>query len=391
MTNTELTVGEVRAMYFDETALRLPPVSLYRMNVKGDRHYFSVNDDGNPEFYSGVTTVTSRMIPKDEYLVKWIAEKGYDDAIAYRDERAHYGTLMHTLFAELLITRKISLDLVDSYVEAYAIRENLSVDQSAWAEDLRQDLVGLATFIKDYNVRPLAIELSLCSPEDGIAGTVDLPCLMDIPTEGDWGEKYASGPRKGEVKLTKEPVTFACIVDFKSGRNNQGGEYNAAQLRCYEILLSYNFPDIFDLVSHPMETAPVELDMYQITPSEIRVYDTPGQTQVRLFNFSPKNWRSEPGYHLTEQTQNFSRGEAELMLDWWKAKCERSPVEDRTKIFFHGVLDLEAETSESYTAKTVQELASERIIMQDDEKFVQFGQWQYETLSDLIKNESDAL
>ena len=405
MKHDELTVGEVRAMYFDDTALRLPPVRLYRMDVKGDRNYFSVNDSGEPEFYSGVTMVTGRMIPKDEFLVKWIAEKGYDEAIAYRDERAHYGTLMHTLAAEFIINRTIALDLFDSYVAAYCRRERLSVNEARWSDDLRQDMVGLAKFIKDYNVRPLAVELSLCSPEDGIAGTVDLPCLMDIPTEGDWGEKYKSGVNKDKVKLTKRPVTFACVVDFKSGRSYQGGDYNAAQLRCYERLLIHNFPDIFDLISEPVDNdaPPIlcegEYINMKITPEGTRTYQHPTQMQVRTFNWSPKDWRAAPGYHLTEQTQNFSTGEAELMIDWWRAKCERAPIEEKTKVFFKGVLSMDEDLEGNYTTKTVQELAAERIIEYpadpaDPDKATggeprDIELWQYLTLDEIIKDESD--
>jgi len=367
MRHNELTVGEVRAMYFDASALTLPPVPLYRMDVKGDRHYFSVNDEGQPEFYTGVTTLTSRMLPKDEHLIKWIADKGYDAAIAYRNERGKYGTLMHTLFASFLIDRTINLDMVDSYVSEYCTRERLDVNEFIWSEDLKQDLLALAQWVQDYNVRPLAIEISLCDPETGIAGTVDMPCIMDIPTEGDWGEKYASGARKGEVKITKKAIPYACIVDFKSGRNYPGGEANAAQLRLYEKLLRANFPNIFDL----------------LTPDQfVHTF----QNHIKLFNWSPKDWRTTPGYNLTDQTSAFSDTEAELMIDWWRVKQERSPVEAKTKVFFKGHLDLDETLSEYYTSKTINEIASDRL---NDLEVSDIEAWKYDTLEDLLKPATD--
>ena len=241
MNKQELTIGEVRAMYFDDTALQLPPVPLYRLDVKGSRHYFTIQELPEPEegeevnelemyrFYSGVTTITGSTLPKPEQLVKWIADMGYQNAIDYRDERAAYGTLMHTIFAHVLINGSIELGFIDSLVDQYVNRENVpGVKVWEWADDIKQDVIAFAQFVKDYDVQPLAIEISLKSDAWGIAGTVDLPCLMTVEKKGFWGEVYKSGVNKDKPKETKKAFRVPAIIDFKSGRKSYGGDQSCA-------------------------------------------------------------------------------------------------------------------------------------------------------------------
>src|SRR5674476_1445625 len=101
MKQNEMTVAEIKAMYFDEKALMLSPYPLFRYHFKGDRFYYYINPEETAyaqaaapdgitikpsiHFACGVTTLTRKTIPQDEYLVKWIAEMGWEAAIAYRD------------------------------------------------------------------------------------------------------------------------------------------------------------------------------------------------------------------------------------------------------------------------------------------------------------------
>lgn len=347
MKNQELTLGEVRAMYFDEEALRLPELTMYRFDIRGGRNYFCFPPtdelkqaadamlatlghnipEQEPVFMTGVTTLTHRMIPKDEFLIKWMADKGYDEAIAYRDERAMYGTLMHTVFAKLLIDGRIDLNMIDSVVDNYVQANQLyQVSVQEWANDLKQDLIGFVQFCQDYKIKPLAIEVTLGHRTKRFAGTVDLVCKMTIEEKGFWGEEYKSGANKGQPKETKKEREVYAIIDFKSGRNSNGGVHNAAQLYFYADLVEHAWPDI---------------------------------NIERMYNWNPKNWRTNPGYTLCDQTEAYSGEQADLLLELFR--LENKSPEENTRLVMHGELSLDGQTRDNYSVKTITELAMERI------------------------------
>lgn len=354
-------------MYFDQEALRLPELTMYRFDIRGNRNYFcfpekletepfkdmrkAANDmfealghdpiGEDPVFMTGVTTLTHRMIPKDEFLIKWIADKGYEAAIAYRDERAMYGTLMHTVFAKLLIDGSIDLDLIDSVVDNYVQANKLyQVSVQEWANDIKQDLIGFVQFCQDYKIKPLAIEVTLGHPTKRFAGTVDLVCKMTIEEKGFWGEEYLSGARKGQPKESKKEREVFAIIDFKSGRNSNGGVHNAAQLYFYSDLVESTWDDI---------------------------------NIERLYNWNPKNWRSAPGYTLCDQTESYSAEQAECLLELFR--LENKSPEENTRLVMKGKLMIGEPTESNYTIKTITELALERIAESDGKIPV----WEYES------------
>lgn len=284
MKNNEMTIAEIKAMYFDDKALMLSPTPLYRYHYKGDRFYYyltpSVQDydpqDKPPvKFAVGVTTLTRKTIPADEFLTKWIAEMGYEAATAYRDLRAWYGSLLHTLCATLLIKRVCNLDLMEEVVRNYCKLNGVTANQSAWVDDLKQDVLAFAAFCIQYNVKPLAIELSLVSARLGVAGTLDIFCEMDCTEKGYFGDVYASGANKGQPKETKRTSRVLAIVDNKSGRKSTGGVHNAAQLATLRLLLKDNYPQY-------------------------------AEADIKLYNWHPKDWRTAPDYTLVDQTFAFS-------------------------------------------------------------------------------------
>ena len=73
-----MTVEEMTAMFFDG-ALIEPPYKVWQLNSKGHRYYYKFDDNGTPEFYPSVTTILSQTMPKSEFLIKWIADKGIED------------------------------------------------------------------------------------------------------------------------------------------------------------------------------------------------------------------------------------------------------------------------------------------------------------------------
>ena len=189
-------------------------------------------------------------MPQSPFLIKWIADKGIDEAERYKAERAAYGTFMHAQFEELIINRFYDLDGLKAKLKDYIDNNKLPADFIYYADDFKKDILAFAQFVLDYDVKPLAVEIALVHPVHNYAGMIDLPCTM-LTKPG-----------------SKEYIN--AIVGFKSGRK---GFYEEAeiQLHLYAMMWNENFPDI-----------PID----------------------RVFNFSPKDWRKKPTYNLKDQTDS---------------------------------------------------------------------------------------
>lgn len=245
-----MTAEEMKALFFDSTALIEPEYKLFQLNSNGQRYYYLFDDTGTPKFYPSVTTILSQTLPKSPFLINWIAEKGIEEAKRYRDERAAYGTFMHAAFEELLINRVYDLDGLKDKLKAYIENKSLPNDFIYYADQLKKDVLAFAQFIKDYDVKPLAVEIALAHPYYKYAGMIDCPCTMLAKIGGD--------------------ERINAIVDFKSGRKGFYEE-SEIQLGMYRDMWNVNF-----------EQFPV----------------------TRIFNFSPKDWRKKPSYNLKEQTES---------------------------------------------------------------------------------------
>ena len=243
-----MTAEEMKAMFFSD-ALIEPSYKVWQLNSKGHRYYYRFNDDGTPEFYPSVTTILSQTMPKSEFLIKWIADKGIEEAERYKMERAAYGTFMHAQFEELIINRCYDLDELPNKLLSYIAKNNLAPDFVKYADELKKDVLAFAQFVIDYDVKPLAVEIALVHPVHHYAGMIDLPCTMNDPKTGE---------------------RINAIVDFKSGRKGFQEEHEI-QLHLYAMMWCANYPDI-----------PIS----------------------KVFNFSPKDWRKKPTYNLKDQTNS---------------------------------------------------------------------------------------
>ncbi len=278
-----MTVEEIRALYFDSSALREAPYRVYQLNSAGHRYYYRFVD-GKPEFYPSVTTLLKQVMPTPLELINWMIANGKDGSIEKRDLAAAYGTLMHGQFENLIINRKYDFDEVPAIVLAYMERENIPERVfDEWCGKIRKDVLAFAQFVKDWKVRPLAIEIGLVSPSGGYAGCVDMPCVMTDP---------------------KSEKTFTAIVDFKSGRKGFFEEHEI-QLHLYKRMWNENCPE-----------KPVE----------------------RVFNFSPKDWCKGPTYNLKDQTDSPNAAKIPHLLALAGIEDEKR---NNTMILVRGVLDLD--------------------------------------------------
>ena len=279
-----MTVEEIRSLYFDANALREPPYRVFQLNGDDHRYYYRFNEAGEPEFYPSVTTLLKQVMPTPPALLDWMIANGKEGATEKRDLAAAYGTFMHIQFETLIINRRYDFDNVPAVLLEYMERENLPEKVFAeWLPKIRKDVLAFAQFVRDYNVKPLAIEIGLVHPEYHYAGCIDLPCIMTDPKSGK---------------------QFTAIVDFKSGRKGFYEEHEL-QLHLYREMWNVNYPE---------------------TPV------------ARVFNFSPKDWRTKPTYNLKDQTDSVNARKLPYLLDLASIEDEKR---DNTLTIVRGVLDLD--------------------------------------------------
>lgn len=279
-----MTVEEIRAVYFNADALKEPAYRLFQLNSDGHRYYYRFNDAGEPEFYPSVTTLLKQVMPTPPALLDWMIANGKDGSTEKRDLAAAYGTFMHGEFEKLIINRRYDFDSVPAALLAYMERENLPEKVFAeWLPKIRKDVLAFAQFIKDWNVKPLAVEIGLYHPKFHYAGCLDLPCVMTDPKTGK---------------------SFVAIVDFKSGRKGFYEEHEL-QLHLYREMWNVHYPE---------------------TPV------------ARVFNFSPKDWCKAPTYNLKDQTDSVNAKKLPYLLALATIEDEKR---DNTLTIVRGVLDLD--------------------------------------------------
>lgn len=322
--NIKLSVEECKALYFDPKALLEPTRKLYRLNgYAAGRYYYCLNEMGEPQFFISVTNMISQTLPTPEALTKWIAGLGYDQSKAYALERADYGTFMHILFTKLLIEKTLDMDSIDDELIQYLQEQGQPRTLfTEWIDELKKDVLAFAQFLKDYKVKPLAIELILASEEGGYAGAIDLICEMTIEEKGFFGEVYKSGENKGKPKETKREIRINAAIDNKSGRK---GFYEAheIQLQAYRNLVHENFPDL-------------KID--------------------KVYNFAPSDWRTAPSYKLKDQSESPNLEKFDYLVAL--ANIEMSKREKQV-IRISGTLDLEKDLTEAYEEVTISSLVKE--------------------------------
>ena len=279
-----MSVEEMQAIFFNADALKEPPYRVFQLNSDGYRYYYRYNAMGEPEFYPSVTTLLKQVMPTPPALLDWMIANGKEGGAEKRDTAAAYGTFMHSQFESLLITRQYDFDAVPVTLAAYMERENIPESLYAqWLVKIRKDVLAFAQFIKDYNVKPLAIEIALVHPGHNYAGCIDLVCFITDPKTGE---------------------QYSAIVDFKSGRKGFFEEHEL-QLHLYRDMWETNF-----------ETIPIG----------------------RLYNFSPKDWRTKSTYNLKDQTNSINAAKLPHLLALAEIEDEKR---DNTLAIVHGKLDLD--------------------------------------------------
>lgn len=256
---SDLTITDVRPQH---AVVDLP--SVRRVDARGARYYYHL-DGEDVTLLPSVTTILRETMPTPPWIMKWWCDLGYDEAKAVMRQKAAYGTWLHILCSHLMSSGRLDLDAVDLMTAGYVQNEGYTFDTSSWAYELKRDLLAFAQFLADRKVRVIAIEAPLASAELGYAGTLDLVCEL----------KFGTG-------------RVIAIVDIKSGRNGLHADY-PIQLHAYRALWNAVRPDM-----------PVEM----------------------VFNWAPTDWRKEPKYELTNQTDGTGAQEWRHLLALYQIRAQ---------------------------------------------------------------------
>lgn len=274
MSINEIKIEETQYEFITEGFIR-PVAPVRRFSQGHNRFYYRVEEDGEITlFSSGTTLIKDGYAESEIFLEEWRNKLKADgkDPIYELMYLAMRGTLLHILAGDFIQQREIALGDLNTYFTA---NHPDVTSQPYYMEVVRRDslwlqkgILAFAQFVKEYNVKPLAIELILTSDKYGVASPVDLICTMDIEEKGFFGEVYKSGVNKGEPKETKQERTITAIVDFKSSKAFY--DKHSLQLKLYKQMVSECYPD-------------VKIE--------------------GLYNWSPKDWTgTTPSYNLKEQS-----------------------------------------------------------------------------------------
>lgn len=275
----------------------LPPVpyQVYRVSVGSGRIYYRMIED-SPRFYISLTTMTSATLPTSEFLIKWIADMGYDESRKYMNERADYGSVMHYAIGVFCKEKAFDIDKTEEFITFCKETGICKQVKPEWTDELKRDIAAFAQFAHDYNLVPLAIEMVLVS-EDGYGTLIDMVCNMTITEKGlDHDNPYKSGKRKGEPREIKVKRKIKALINFKSGKH---GFYDTheIQLEFEKRLFTENYPDI-------------KIDA--------------------IYNWSPKDWSGKPSYNLKDQTGSLNSEKADALLALAKIELMKKMVFNTT-------------------------------------------------------------
>ncbi len=226
--SSQLTIEEVKALYFDQQAIIETPTPVYRFDHPSAKFYFTYDTQlFKPEFFMAVMSMLDRTAPQPIELKKYYLENG-QKAVDHAKERSEYGMLMHITFGEMIIKGSIDIETIDLRVRDHMFTRQLLYDQRKWTEELTKDILSFGQFVIDYDVKPLSIAQLLVSRELGIGGELDFVCEMNDKLYTD---KTAQSARK----------RCRTLIDFKSGKSGFF-ENNAIQLEAYRRIWNENFP-----------------------------------------------------------------------------------------------------------------------------------------------------
>lgn len=317
--------------------------TIFRLTGQKNRIYFTKADENAPvTIYNSGTTILRNYNDEAGNLAihKWkvgLVNSGKDPAIELV-KRQNYGTLLHILYGRILMGEKTSFSELKNFIISCAEEARIDKDEvkklvNTHMWEFEKDVASFLTWIKEYKVRPLGIELMLKSDKYKVATALDLICEITAMEKGFHGEVYksaskATGAKAGDPKMTLGEVKKNVIVDFKSGKK---GFYdkNILQLLESRVIFEENFPDI-------------KID--------------------GIYNFAPNDWKTKPTYKFYDQEReskqiDYLKKIFENVMERGKTEFEEKLMKRRERVML-GDIDINNIQDELIQDMTLEEMAN---------------------------------
>ena len=268
------TMEKHQLEFAEYSLLPTPAVTLRRFDDSRSRfYYYAVPENGQlvTKTAIGVTSLLSLVMPQSSFLTDWkVNTPEYKHVLKLS---ADYGTMLHRLYGEWLINKKVDKDVLEA-------ARQISLSYGASYDLVDKDMLAFLKFQEDYDIQPMLVEAMLLSPPidgESFAMTIDLlasyqatETVTELVAEG----MYVRGKNKGQPKMVEKKVTKTVrkimLCDFKSNvsEKEQKSYYQSHlfQLMSGKEAVEYNYD--------------IKVDM--------------------ICNMSPLAWKKNPGYSLKE-------------------------------------------------------------------------------------------
>ena len=217
----------LKAEFFDSEYIIEPEYYNCRIDKGGQRFYVRYFPDGSYIKAPSFSEVMNKVLGVNYYLAQWLSSLSKEQAEFESINSANYGTYLHILFGEIIRKRSVVLheEWFQNDIEEFCTRMGYDYSElSRWYKQKKRkvcdDVIGFICWLKEYDVKPIAMEYPLMHPAGLWAGTCDLIC-----------------------KLTIKDKEIIAMVDFKSSLK-VFFESHEIQLYAYSKLWNLEFPDL---------------------------------------------------------------------------------------------------------------------------------------------------
>lgn len=265
-------IEQIKAEYLEEGFLLEPNFFNYRINYHNQRYYARVyeieNEKGELSFDVSVApsfTAVAQSVPAGFGLMQWYKNMSGEEIAFISRTSAAYGTIFHVLGGKILRGETVfaSDAFLDEFIRDFCLENGEVYDDikkfmKKQNRNLLNDLIGFCKWLRDYKVKPIAMEYPVFSEK--CAGTVDLVAHITVPIHYTKEKLVKEVCEKVELDITlsklksmkKDDIlekyglpieeTFLAMIDYKTGMN-AFYDVNVMQLHQYRKCWNLENPD----------------------------------------------------------------------------------------------------------------------------------------------------